>query len=406
MSNWAGGVLTAAGRVLQAKVEAGTTALILTKIKLGDGTEGMDAVDNLTDLVGPKAVLGISSSVADGDHATITGVMLSTQLQAGFWCREWGLFARDPDDGEILYMITIDNQPEWLPASTAAAQVSATYAMNIAVANATNIEVNIDPAGLVDVEMLQSYIGLCKRSFAYSAGETAMLEGIPAGYFLECTTGGTTGSTAPVITPPVAEGDTINDGTVVWTIRRCLPNNGGIFANGSVNYHSSDTTGRINFGFGSDGGNINIFGKNNPDLQGGTAFSAVNGTQGAQFNLWYDGRMQYYPDLVNAPTKVYNFEGSAIVAKSINNVAANYIKFASGLVLQWGNASDHSSSVTSVTVTLPIRLTITGRVFITPQSGTPRATSIETSIMSEGNFVIHADATYGMPSFDWFVIGY
>lgn len=225
MSQWAGGVLTAAGRALQAKVEAGTTALVLTKIKLGDGTESMDAVDNLTDLVGAKAVLGISSAVSEGDHATITGVVLSTQLQAGFWCREWGLFAQDPVAGEILYMITIDNQPEWLPASTAAAQVSATYAMNIAVANATNIEVQIDPAGLVDVEMLQSYMGLAKRSTAVALGDTAMLEGLPAGYFLECSTGGTTGASVPVITPPVAEGDTINDGTVTWTVRRAVCEN-------------------------------------------------------------------------------------------------------------------------------------------------------------------------------------
>ena len=222
MSQWAGGVLTAAGRALQAKVEAGTTALVLTKIKLGDGTESMDAVDNLTDLVGPKAVLGISSSVADGDHATITGVVLSTQLQAGFRCREWGLFATDPDAGEILYMITIDAQPEWIPSGTAAAPVSATYAMNIAVANATNIEVQIDPAGLVDVEMLQSYMGLAKRSTAVALGDTAMLEGLPAMYFLKCSTAGTTGATAPVITPPVSEGDNISDGTVVWTVRRAV----------------------------------------------------------------------------------------------------------------------------------------------------------------------------------------
>ena len=219
MSQWAGGVLTAAGRTLQAKVEAGTTALILTKIKLGDGTESMDAVDNLTDLVGAKAVLGISSAVSEGDHATITGVVLSTQLQAGFWCREWGLFAQDPVAGEILYMITIDAQPEWLPASTAAAQVSATYAMNIAVANATNIEVQIDPAGLVDVEMLQSYMGLAKRSTAVALGDTALLENIPAGYFLECTTAGTTGASAPVIST-VTEEQTIPDGTVVWTVRK------------------------------------------------------------------------------------------------------------------------------------------------------------------------------------------
>ena len=279
MSQWAGGVLTAAGRALQAKVEAGTTALVLTKIKLGDGTESMDAVDNLTDLVGPKAVLGISSSVADGDHATITGVVLSTQLQAGFRCREWGLFATDPDAGEILYMITIDAQPEWIPSGTAAAPVSATYAMNIAVANATNIEVQIDPAGLVDVEMLDSYMGLAKRSTAVALGDTAMLEGIPAGYFLECTTAGTTGITTPVITPPVIAGDVIADGTAEWTVRSVVGsavvgysagpywgsnsyiklNKGLIIQRGFADFLAGATSARVTFPITFSGGRPAIF---------------------------------------------------------------------------------------------------------------------------------------------------
>lgn len=64
--------------------------------------------------------------------------------------------------------------------------------------------------------------GIAGREVPVSVGDTAMLEGIPAGYFLECTTGGTTGATAPVITPPIFEGETINDGTAVWTVRKCL----------------------------------------------------------------------------------------------------------------------------------------------------------------------------------------
>lgn len=248
MSQWAGGVLTAAGRVLQAKVESGTT-LTLTKIKLGDGTESMSAVDNLTDLVSPKAILGISSATSDGEVATITGVMSATLLQAGFYCREWGLFAQDPDAGEILYMITIDSQPEWLPASTEAAQVSATYAMNIAVANATNIEVNIDPAGLVDVDMLNELMGVAERSKAYNVGDLTTMPGLPAEHYLRCVTAGTTGANMPVI-GTVADGDLIADGTVVWRVTKAMsaaelgyrqPNT--TYAVGDIAFHQSLPTG-------------------------------------------------------------------------------------------------------------------------------------------------------------------
>ncbi len=217
MANWAGGVLTAAGRELQAKVEGGVT-LNLTKIKLGDGTESMAAVDGMVDLVSPKAVLGISSAVAEGDVCTVTGVLSATQLSSGFYCREWGLFAEDPDAGEILFMITIDSQPEWLPASTEAAEVAATYAMNVAVANAENIEVNIDPAGLVDVDMLNKWLGGADREKAYTVGTIVSMNGLPALYYLKCITPGTTAAATPVIPANVQIGDTITDGTVVWQV--------------------------------------------------------------------------------------------------------------------------------------------------------------------------------------------
>jgi hypothetical protein len=66
---------------------------------------------------------------------------------------------------------------------------------------------------------IADYVGGALRGKAYNEGDTSTLVGIPAGYFLECTTAGTTGATAPVITPPVSAGQTISDGTVVWTVR-------------------------------------------------------------------------------------------------------------------------------------------------------------------------------------------
>lgn len=71
------------------------------------------------------------------------------------------------------------------------------------------------------------YNSYALRSHSYNVGGTSSLPNIPAGYFLECTTAGTTGATAPVITPPVSAKQTISDGTVVWTVRQCFPTSGG-----------------------------------------------------------------------------------------------------------------------------------------------------------------------------------
>ena len=83
MANWSGGVLTAAGRALQLKVESGTK-LELTKIKLGDGNETSAEVDNLTDLVSARAELAISAVKVSNGLCKVTGVILTTNVETGF----------------------------------------------------------------------------------------------------------------------------------------------------------------------------------------------------------------------------------------------------------------------------------------------------------------------------------
>ena len=95
MANWSGGVLTAVGRALQLKVESGTK-LELTKIKLGDGNETSAEVDNLTDLVSARAELAISAVKVSNGLCKVTGVILTTNVETGFYSREWGLFCQRP----------------------------------------------------------------------------------------------------------------------------------------------------------------------------------------------------------------------------------------------------------------------------------------------------------------------
>ena len=71
-------------------------------------------------------------------------------------------------------------------------------------------------------QIFGNYIGFMLRQpdTAYAVGSVVYTESLGAAMYLECTTAGTTGATAPVITPPVSAGQTINDGTVVWTVRQ------------------------------------------------------------------------------------------------------------------------------------------------------------------------------------------
>ena len=218
MSNWSGGVLTNVGRELQLKVEAGAT-LTFTKIKLGDGIESLEAVDDLTDLMSPKFVMGISSKSVANDVCKITGVLSSSSIATGFRAREWGLFAQDPDIGEILYMISIDTQPDWVPSGSDIGKLAVSYAMNVAVSNASSITARIDPAGLVTADMLAELIHETQYNKSYNVGDYAFTGyGLPAWAYLECIQEGTSG-TIELDLSNVVEGERINDGTVVWIVR-------------------------------------------------------------------------------------------------------------------------------------------------------------------------------------------
>lgn len=228
MANWSGGVLTAAGRALQLKVESGTK-LELTKIKLGDGNETSAEVDNLTDLVSARAELAISAVKVSNGLCKVTGVILTTNVEAGFYSREWGLFAKDPDAGEILYMISLDSNPDYIPPKSAELKASATYAMNIAVQNASTIKVTIDPAGLVTNAILADSLGIVLRNTAYKAGDllydTQLLQ---HNFRLECVTAGTTGATLLDLSAAKL-GDHIKDGSAEWVVNRLYTSDGEFF---------------------------------------------------------------------------------------------------------------------------------------------------------------------------------
>lgn len=158
MANWNGLQLTNKGIALQAKVQAGTQ-LHITKLKLGSGVvpSGTD-VKTLTDLIAPEQNLGIGGKEAVDDYCKISSTILNTGLEAGYYVRELGVFAQDPDDGEILYMYTTDGAPDYLPAGGGSTVISQEFSVMIAVDDTDNIVVDIDSAALATMGYVQLQI--------------------------------------------------------------------------------------------------------------------------------------------------------------------------------------------------------------------------------------------------------
>lgn len=113
-------VLTQKGMALLAKVQAGLCSVVLTKAASGDGSysDGEDLTAR-TALKSQKQAFPIDTVTVQNStnvyvKFTITNHPAGgTDLEHGYYIKEVGVFATDPDDGEILYCIAIAETDKW-----------------------------------------------------------------------------------------------------------------------------------------------------------------------------------------------------------------------------------------------------------------------------------------------------
>lgn len=97
---------TSKGLVLQAKAQTGTP-LHFTRIAIGDGELQGQAPQTFNKLMSEKLSIEITKlTIGEDGIAKVGGSFNNSNLEIGFYYRELGLFARDPDnmEQEILYV--------------------------------------------------------------------------------------------------------------------------------------------------------------------------------------------------------------------------------------------------------------------------------------------------------------
>ena len=151
---------TGVGRQLQTRVIAGDT-LTFTTIKLGDGTMTTEPIAALTDLIHGIITLPVHEVRRNADYADVTGVFQNAGLSSGFYWREIGIFAADPDypndrSHDILYCYqNAAELAEYIP-SASSAVIEKIIRVACVVGDAENITVGLASQAYAKAEDLQA----------------------------------------------------------------------------------------------------------------------------------------------------------------------------------------------------------------------------------------------------------
>lgn len=156
MAEWSNAIMTDVGNALQAKVNAGQTKLTFTKIKVGSGVNATNPLA-LTDVISSKWETTNIIVKREGKIVSVDTFITNSGITEAFRMSEIGLFANDPDKGEILYAYLTDPEPDRIPAEGGAVVVSQELTIGMMFSNTGNVSLTVNMGALVNQEQLKEH---------------------------------------------------------------------------------------------------------------------------------------------------------------------------------------------------------------------------------------------------------
>ena len=156
MAEWSNATMTDVGADLQAKVNAGKTKLTFTKIKVGSGVNATNPLA-LTDVISSKWETTNFVVKQEGKIVSVDTFITNTGIHEAFRMSEIGLFAQDPDKGEILYAYLTDPEPDRMPAEGGSVVVSQELTIGMVFSNTGNVSLTVNMGALVTHEQLEAH---------------------------------------------------------------------------------------------------------------------------------------------------------------------------------------------------------------------------------------------------------
>lgn len=146
-------IITGRGQALIAKTIAGTGNIEFAKISTSSAVYNLEQVEGLTELANVEQTSLISSITRTNETAVkIETSFNNLELKSGYYMRSLGLYAVDPDEGEILYAVTTEVSGNcYMPAYNDVTVSGAYVKLITTVGNAEHVSLEVNAAATATV---------------------------------------------------------------------------------------------------------------------------------------------------------------------------------------------------------------------------------------------------------------
>ena len=155
MANFNPTIITDSGLSLIAKISSGSGQMSFTRICTSKSSYSVDEAQHLSALTTVEQETTIDKVEIINDTAVkVSAVITNKLLESGYYINAIGLYAEDPDLGEILYSITIAKVPDWMQPDSGSGVSSLLIQLITQVSNSSNVKTELNPSVLVTVQDL------------------------------------------------------------------------------------------------------------------------------------------------------------------------------------------------------------------------------------------------------------
>lgn len=167
-------VITKKGQALLAKMIAGVKNINFTHVSSSNVEYTVEQLEELTSLSEIKQTSLISEKVRASDVTVkIEAAFNNFELTSGYYMRTLGLYAVDPDEGEILYGVTVEMSGNCYVPPYNGITVSGTYIqLVITVGNAENVSLEVNPGAVATVKQVNDLANIVEAHIKNSIGST------------------------------------------------------------------------------------------------------------------------------------------------------------------------------------------------------------------------------------------
>lgn len=160
---------------------SGAGTVEFTKIAVSSTTYSDSQLEGLTALSGIKQETAVSKIVINNKASVqVEGAVSNLDLTTGYHMQTIGLYARDPQKGEILYAVTNASVAGYMPPFNGRTPSGAFFKLVTTIGNADNVTLQVDPAAVATIGDIQDLQGQIDDIQAYIGYNDEQIVGIEA----------------------------------------------------------------------------------------------------------------------------------------------------------------------------------------------------------------------------------